>query len=104
MRDKIAINIADSFQSPFGKTSTLGDLVGNLVGAAIAIAGVTMFFILLFGGFKIISSAGSDDPQGAAQGKQAVTAAIIGFIIVVLAYLIVQAIEIVTGVRIISGA
>ena len=91
------MDIGESFGSPIGQSISLGDLVGNLVSAAIAIAGVIMVFLFIGGGLAMIAGAGSGDAQGAAKGKQAVTYAIIGFIIVFTAYWIIRIIEIITG-------
>lgn len=96
------VNIGSSFQSPFGVSKTVADLISLIVTGAISLAGVFFLFLLLAGGFMIISSAGSDNPQGAANGKQAVTSALFGFIIVVTAFFIVKAIELMFGVTLLS--
>ena len=48
----------------------------------------------------MITGAGQDNPQKVGQGKTAVTAALIGFIIVFISYWLVQIIERITGVNI----
>lgn len=61
-----------------------------------------MLFLLVLGGIGVIAGAGGDNPERAAKGKQAVTSAIIGFIIIIVAYWIIQIIENITGITILS--
>lgn len=90
-------NIGNAFNSPIGREITVGRIVSILVSAGITIAGVILLFLLVGGGLMMISSAGNDDPRGAAQGKQAVTWAIVGFIIVITAFWVIRIFEIITG-------
>ena len=64
------------------------------------IAGVILFILLFTGGFVIITSAG--DPEKQQQGGKAITAAIIGFLIIFVSYWIIQIIEHLTGVKILE--
>jgi len=91
------VNVGARFGSPFGQGKGFGDLVGFIAQAGIVIAGVIVLFLFIFGGFKIMMSAGSDDAKGAAQGKQAVTWGVIGFVIVLAAFLILRVFELITG-------
>ncbi len=79
----------------------IGKLTSNLVVAAISISGIILLFLLIGGGIGIIAGSGSDNPEAVAKGKQAVTSALIGFIIVISAYWIVKLIEMIIGVPII---
>jgi hypothetical protein len=56
-------------------------------------------FLLVGGGFMMIAGAGNSDPKSSAQGKQAVTYAIAGFLIVFCAYWIIALIQRVIGVE-----
>lgn len=76
----------------------LGQLVSLILQNAVVIAGIIFVFLLIFGGFSMIVGAGKNDPQKAAQGKQAVTAALIGFAVVFGAYWIGEIISILSGV------
>lgn len=96
-------DIGEVFGSPFGTTKGVGDLISFFVSTSIVLAGVIMLFLFIGGGLMIITSAGSNDPHGAARGKQAVSAAIIGFVVVVVAYLIIRVIELVTGTIFLTG-
>ena len=96
------VDIGSTFNSPIGQTVGLADLVSIIVSNAIIIAGVIMIFLLIFGGISIIMGTGQDNPEAAARGKQAATTAVIGFIIIFAAYWIVQIIEFMTGLEILS--
>lgn len=50
-----------------------------------------------------IIGAGSSDSKKSAQGKTLVTDALVGFIIVITAYFIVQIVEVTTGVKILNS-
>jgi Zn-dependent protease with chaperone function len=96
------VSIGNAFNSPIGVSIGLGNLVSIILSNAVAIAGLVLVFLMVFGGIMVISGAGADNPERAAKGKQAVTAAIIGFIIIFVSYWIVQIIEIATGVQILN--
>ena len=100
--EKIAVEIGGSFGSPFGQTYGLADLVSVILSNAIVVAGILLLFLLIFGGISMIMGAGQDNPEAAAKGKQAATAAITGFIIIFAAYWIIQIIETVTGLDILK--
>lgn len=91
---------------PFGPADTFSD-IGSLVSVILfnvyVVAGVILLFLLVFGGIQIIASAGSGNPEGAAKGKSAVTAAVIGFLIIFGSYWIIQIIEVLTGIDILIG-
>lgn len=89
--------LGTAFGSPIGQTISIGDLIGVLLSAALTIAGVIMLFLFIGGGLMIIASATSGDSKGAANGKQAVTWALIGFIIIFTAYWFIRIIELITG-------
>src|SRR3989344_2031843 len=91
------VDIGGSFGSPFTAVTggkTIGDLVGLIAKGSIAIAGVIFLVLLIFSGIGIIIAAGRDNPEGAAKAKSAATTALIGFIIVIVAYLIIRLLEI----------
>ncbi len=102
--NKLAFDIGNTFGSPIGQTGGVGlaDLVSLILSNAVAFAGVIMFFFFLGCGLGVIIGAGRNDPQTAEKGKQTVTAAVIGFIIIFVAYWIIQLVEGVTGVNILN--
>ncbi|MBI4059099.1 hypothetical protein HY404_02540 [Candidatus Microgenomates bacterium] len=94
-----AVDIGDTFNSP---VKSFGSLISVIISNAYIIAGVIVLFLLVFGGLKIIMSAGGGEQQKTAQGKQAITAAVIGFLIIFTSYWIIQIIETITGVSILK--
>ena len=98
----IAFNIGEEF---FGKRGIsyvaeeggVGKLVSIILQASLSIAGVVLLFLLIGGGIGMIAGAGKDNPEQTAKGKQAVTSAVLGFVVVFAAYWIVQLIEELTG-------
>lgn len=97
----LAVNIVDIYE-PAQRFGTVGSLVSILLPNIYILAGVLLFFLLIAGGIGIITGAGGGDPQRTGQGRKAVTAALIGFLIIFASYWIIQIIEIVTGVDILS--
>lgn len=100
--NKLAVDIGQSFGSPFGISRGPADLVSLIVTGAIAIASVIALFLLILGGIGVIAGAGSDNPQQVESGKKAITYAIAGFILVFVAYWIIRVIELIAGVNFIT--
>ena len=94
-----AVDIGTEFW-PAKTFPTVGSLISTLLPNIYILAGLLLFGLLIFGGFGIIMGAGGDDPKKTGQGKQAVTAALIGFLIIFVSYWIIQIIEVITGISI----
>lgn len=94
------VPIATEFGGYGGTIGSLVSLIGTL---AITFAGVIVLFLAVFGGIKIISSAGSGDARGSEQGKKALTYAAAGFIIVLVSFFILELLRIVFGVAILTN-
>ncbi len=78
--------------------STPGGIVSRLLAFAFPLAGLILFVMLVWGGFEILIQAPSK--KGIDAGKQRVSAAIIGFILLFSSYWIWQIIEVVFGINI----
>lgn len=96
------VPIGPSFGSPFGQGLGFGNLVSTLLSNAVVFAAIILFGLILFGGVMMIHGAGNSDPGSVGKGKQAITAAILGFLIIFTSYWIIQVIEYLTGFAIIS--
>lgn len=83
----------------FGSTSVL---ISIILKASMTVAGLIFLGLLIFGGITLIMNAGSGDSKKAGQGKAAITNAVIGFAIVLLAYTIIQIIQVITGLNILN--
>lgn len=86
----------------FTAFDTFGDLVSVIVRNAFVLAGIISFLLLVFGGFGVIIAAGSGDTKQLEKGKQTITYAALGLILVVTSYWIVQIIETVSGVSLLG--
>ena len=88
------VNINDVF-TPAKNFNTIGSLVSVITQNAFVLAGIIAFVLLIFGGFGVIVSAG--DSKKLEDGKKAITGAVIGLIIIVASFWIIQIIETLSG-------
>ena len=101
---ELAVDIGSTF---FGGAHCLdnlggvGQLVSILLSNALIIAGVVFVFLVIYGGIRMISGAGKS-PQDFAQGREIISAGIIGFLIVFASYWIIRIIEKATGLIILG--
>ena len=73
----------------------LESLFGNVISVALGFGGLILFVMLLVGGFKYITAGG--DPKGIESAKKTITTAILGMVLLALAFLILQLIHQITG-------
>jgi hypothetical protein len=74
-----------------GKFTNLSSLVNVALPYLFAISGLILFVFLIWGGFDYLTSMG--DPKKAEAGKNKITNALIGFIIIFVAFWIVQIVD-----------
>lgn len=94
------------FGSPFSLSSGgkgVADLVSLAMRGGLAIGGVIIIFFLLMGGIQIIKGAGEEKPESIQKGRQAITAALIGFVVIFTAFWIIRVIEIIAGTPFITA-
>lgn len=96
------VNIGSVFQSPFGKSLGLADLVSIILSNVVALAAITMFLLMLAGGIMVIAGAGSGDKENVGRGKKAITSALMGFLIIFCAYWIIVIVEKIFGFKILE--
>lgn len=82
----------------FTTSSTIGDIISAILPYVFAISGLLLFVFLIMGGFELLTSAGNPESVKKAQGK--ITSALVGFVIIFLAYWLTQALEIIFGIKI----
>ncbi|KKR50182.1 MAG: hypothetical protein UU81_C0013G0004 [Microgenomates group bacterium GW2011_GWC1_41_8] len=75
--------------------SDIGDVVGKLVPIMLSIAGLILFIMLIWGGYDFLFSGG--DPGKVEAGRTRIMNAIIGFVIVFVAYFLVQLLGFIFG-------
>ena len=96
-----AVEIKD-LSPTIGKFATYGDLVSVIVWNAFMLAGVISFLLLIFGGFGFIVGAGAGDTKRVESAQKTITGAIMGLLIVVTSYWIIQVLEKLTGVNLLA--
>jgi hypothetical protein len=84
-----------------GSQGTIGTIISRAVPLVLAFAGLGLLLMLISAGYTFMTSAG--DAKKMEQGKQRLTYAIVGFLIVFGAYWLVQIIGIMFGTGITSG-
>lgn len=75
----------------------LGDIISSLLVYIFLIAGVLLLLYLLYGGYRFMFSQG--DPKSLSHAKGVITTALIGFIIVFVAFWIVQVAALILGLQ-----
>lgn len=90
------VDIKSKF-TPASNFDTIGSLVSVISSNAFTIAGIIAFIFLILGGFGYIVGAGSGDTKQLEQGRKAITGAVVGLIIIVGSFWIIQIIETITG-------
>lgn len=91
-----------SLYSPAQTFPTYGTLVTVIVKNAFVLAAIVSFVLLVFGGFAVIVGAGGGDSKRIDQGKQAITGAVVGLMIVVGSFAIVEILSTLTGVQLLG--
>lgn len=81
-----------------GRFSNIGDIINVLIPYIFALAGIILLFLIIWGGFGYLTSGGDPKKVESARGK--LTHAIIGFIIIFVAYWLVQILETIFGIQI----
>ena len=72
----------------FGNIKTLGEVTSRLVTPAFSIAAVVVILYFLFGAFRYLRAGGNKEEMAGA--RQMITHAIIGFIILMFTFLVLQ--------------
>lgn len=76
---------------------SIGDIINFLIPYIFVFAGLLLLLYLIYGGFHFIISMG--DPKGMQEARGKITGALIGFLIIFLAYWIVQLVGKILGIE-----
>lgn len=100
------INIGDKFllRPSWPITSgfpTLGSLLTVVLNFILAVGAFLMFLFLIIGGLRYIFSGGDEKATAAARSQ--ITVAVVGFLVLLLSYVIIRLIEFITGLSILSN-
>jgi hypothetical protein len=97
------MNLPSTFFGTNKIFSSPGELISLLVPNIISLAAVIFFLLILGAGFAMVVGAGKEaNPQSAAKAKAALTFAVVGFLLVISAYFILQILRVMTGVDFLS--
>jgi hypothetical protein len=88
-------------QHPIDNITNLGELIRLLITNIYIISAFILFFYMVAGGFMVVTSAGNTEK--AKNGSQAITNAIIGFVIIFTSFWIIQVIEALTHINILNN-
>ena len=78
-----------------GFIGSLGKIITKVLGFIMPMAGIILLFVLISGGYDYMMSQGNADKVKSAQGK--ITSGIIGFILLIVSFLIVRLIAVIFG-------
>ena len=76
--------------------NNISDIINKIVPFIMSLAGIILFFVLMWGGFDYVSSQGAPEKLKTANAK--ITAAVIGFILLVLSFLITRIVAFIFGI------
>lgn len=95
LAQKVTIN-NQTINGPVVGINDLGGLVSKIVNTfLIPLAGIILFIVLLWGGYSFITSRGNPEKVKSARAK--ITTGLIGFILLIVSYLIVRLLSYVFG-------
>src|SRR3990167_7030811 len=75
---------------------TLGEVINRVLLVVVPLAGIILFFILVWGGYDFMLSGGN--PEKVKKGKLKITTGLVGFILLVTSYLAVKLISQIFGI------
>lgn len=81
-------------------TSSLGGIIGSLLPYLLVGAGLVLFIMLIAGGFNLLTGAANQESQE--KGKQQITSALAGFLIIFASYWIAQILQIIFKIEILG--
>lgn len=93
------VNIQQQFGSPVNQAADISKLVGSFLANANIVAGVIFLILIITAGYRMLNHAG--DSQKFATGKDVITYALLGFLIIFAAYWIIKIVETITSLKII---
>jgi len=107
MKPVLAINIGQVIKFDGGSLSetykNTGTLVNIIVKNGAVVAGIILLTLLIVGGLMFIIGAGSDDLKKVQNAQNIIVSSLIGFAVIFLAFIIIQIIQVITGLNILNS-
>ena len=103
MNTLLAVKLEEFWGSAPAKgalTESPSDLISSILPNIYTVASLILLIYAVAGGFIFITAAGNTEQAG--KGKQIITNALIGFLIIFASYWIIQAVTVITGVPILG--
>jgi hypothetical protein len=95
---KINIPEPSGFEFSGPTQGTLAAVINKLLIYVLPLAGIILFFMIIAGGFQLLTSAGN--PDSISKGQKKITIAIVGFLVIFIAYWLMQILEVVFGITV----
>jgi hypothetical protein len=95
LAQKINVN-GMAIEGPLVGYTNIADIVNNVVPFVMSLAGIILFFVLMWGGYDYVTSQGLPEKLKSANAK--ITAGVIGFVLLVLSFLITRVLAYVFGI------
>ncbi|MFW5703640.1 MAG: hypothetical protein ACOCXQ_02295 [Patescibacteria group bacterium] len=92
---QLEVNEVEIYSPLDGSIGSIGDLINVVISFLLPFAAVILFLILVWGGYDFLISRGEQEKVSSARAK--ITAAIIGFVLLVVSYLLVNIITYIFG-------
>ncbi len=86
----------------FNSNQTIGQMITAFTPYIFAFAGIVLFVLFVSAGFTLLTAVGNKDKMQ--KGKSMMTSTIVGFVIIFLAYWIMQLLELIFGINLGFGA
>lgn len=97
------VDIGSYFNSPWGVDNDLGDFFSNVTNLGIIFAGVLFLFLVILAGYRILNGASSGQADSLNKGRDVLTYAIIGIVVVFTAFVAIRVIELMLGNSFFTG-
>lgn len=80
------------------KFQTVADVINEALKYIFPAAGLVLFFMLIAGGFQLLTSTGN--PEATSKGYKKILFAIIGFLVIFISYWLIQILETILGIKV----
>lgn len=80
------------------KFTNLASVINEALKYIFPAAGLVLFFMLIAGGFQLLTSTG--DPESTSKGYKKIVFAIIGFLVIFISYWLIQILETILGIKV----
>lgn len=91
-----ASDLIDKIDPIGNKYNNVGEIINTILPYVFVVAGLVLLFMLIMGGIGLMTSGGNPDKVKANYGR--ITNALIGFLIIFVAYFVAQLVQVMLGI------